>query len=74
MFKVGDKVKVVGREGWHDGRWDMWLKVVGTTFIVTEVTPYVISGLINGISWGFMPDSLKLIDNQLMFSFMYEED
>ena len=73
-YKVGYKVKVVGRPEWTRGCWSDMIAVIGEVFVVTEVEPYSIKGKINGEMFGLYPESVKLVDNQLMFSFMYEED
>ena len=71
-YKVGDKVKVVGRPEWVGYCWENMIAVIGEVFIVTEVEPGLVRGKINGKTYGFYPDSLKLVDNQLMFPFMYD--
>jgi len=74
-FKVGDRVRVVGRAEWFsEAGWGLWLDRVGKTGKVTSKTTVVVwVKLDKSEVVGFIEESLELCDKvgeQLLFSFM----
>ena len=74
-FKVGDRVRVVGRAEWFSEEgWGLWLDRVGKTGKVTSKTTVVVwVKLDKSEVVGFIEESLELCDKvgeQLLFSFM----
>jgi hypothetical protein len=74
-FKAGDKVRIVGHKDWC--MWnESWLQYIGKEGIVKSSprpSNNIYVSFSDGIK-GFMPRSLELLDPQMMFDFMYEND
>ena len=85
-FKIGDRVKILGQSGWH-GAAKRDICKLGT---VTEVqcNGYYYGVLVDGglaynkntgnlnkgYSWVVAAEAIKKVEQQMQFSFMYEED
>ena len=77
MFKVGDVVRVVGRDKWYEEGWEFRRAMIGKTAGVIEVNNYMQSVTLNidGRIWGFNFKSVILlrVGEQLEFAFMKDE-
>lgn len=72
-FKVGQRVKVIGRPEWLERGWSNWIKEVGKVGTVKRVSTSNITIDLNGKKFGFFPESLRLHKGQLLFEFMYDK-
>ncbi len=73
-YKIGDKIKIVGRPVWHKGCQSAWLRLIGLKTTVVRAELRRIEVCINGSTWGLYPESVELIrEGQLEFDFMYDD-
>ncbi|MBE3037075.1 MAG: hypothetical protein IMZ70_08370 [Candidatus Atribacteria bacterium] len=72
-YTVGDKARVVGRDEWHEGGWDLHRAIIGKVGIIHECYGSSVQLNINGKMWGLVFESIvpcAKIGEQLLFSFM----